>query len=170
MSVTQVRCIKSNKGTQFFHDMNSRLFAGVLALTVFAQRGLRTRRVGHNRKKDRVAHRRLQRSLSYQRNFDALLGLGLVFSERHHFMEALPYVREALDAMPGNGEAEAASFDIHLALGEVAAAEKVSSRMVLAHGHYNTLEDDDGAFHQREYERLRVELQAAPARASGLNC
>jgi len=32
---------------------------------------------------------------------------------------------------------------------------------VLAHGHHTTLEDADVAFHQREYERLRIELQAA---------
>jgi hypothetical protein len=32
---------------------------------------------------------------------------------------------------------------------------------VLAHGHHTTLEDADVAFHQREYERLRVELQTA---------
>jgi hypothetical protein len=32
---------------------------------------------------------------------------------------------------------------------------------VLAHGHHTTLEDANVAFHQREYERLRVELQSA---------
>jgi hypothetical protein len=32
---------------------------------------------------------------------------------------------------------------------------------VLAHGHHTTLEDADVTFHQREYERLRVELPAA---------
>jgi hypothetical protein len=32
---------------------------------------------------------------------------------------------------------------------------------VLAHGHHTALEDADVAFHQREYERLRGELQAA---------
>ena len=32
---------------------------------------------------------------------------------------------------------------------------------MLAHGHSTTLEDADVAFHQREYERLREELQAA---------
>jgi predicted nucleotidyltransferase len=31
---------------------------------------------------------------------------------------------------------------------------------VLAHGHHTTLEDADVAFHQREYERLRGDLQA----------
>jgi hypothetical protein len=32
---------------------------------------------------------------------------------------------------------------------------------VLAHGHHTALEYADVAFHQSEYERLRVELQAA---------
>ncbi|HWN94729.1 MAG TPA: hypothetical protein VNT99_06840 [Methylomirabilota bacterium] len=32
---------------------------------------------------------------------------------------------------------------------------------MLAHGHHTTIEDADVAFHRREYERLRVELQAA---------
>ena len=72
----------------------------------------------------------LQRSLSYQRNFEALLGMGLALSERHHFTEALPYVRESLDAMHSHVEAEAAYFDIHLALGDIAMAEEVSNRML----------------------------------------
>ena len=65
----------------------------------------------------------LRRSLNYQRNFDALLGLATGLSERHFFKEALPYAEEALAALPSDLEAAGALFDIRLALGRAAEAE-----------------------------------------------
>jgi len=66
----------------------------------------------------------LRQSLSYQQNFEALLGLAVGLSERHFFKEALPYAEEALAAMPSDLEAAGALFDIRLALGNATDAEK----------------------------------------------
>jgi tetratricopeptide (TPR) repeat protein len=81
----------------------------------------------------------LRQSLRYQTNFEALLGLAMALSERHHFAEALPYAEEALRAMPSDIEAAGTLFDIHLALGNVAAAEKVLQEMLKAQRGFHAL-------------------------------
>jgi tetratricopeptide (TPR) repeat protein len=74
----------------------------------------------------------LRQSLKYQQNFEALLGLAMVLSERHHFAEALPYAEEARRAKPSDIEAAGTLFDIQLALGNVAAADKIVQEMLSA--------------------------------------
>jgi tetratricopeptide (TPR) repeat protein len=81
----------------------------------------------------------LRQSLQYQTNFEALLGLAMTLSERHHFAEALPYAEEALRAMPSDIEAAGTLFDIHLALGDVAAADKVLQEMLKAQRGFHAL-------------------------------
>ena len=81
----------------------------------------------------------LRQSLRYQTNFEALLGLAMALSERHHFAEALPYAQEALRAMPSDIEAAGTLFDIHLALGNVAAADKVLQEMLKAQRGFHAL-------------------------------
>ena len=81
----------------------------------------------------------LRQSLQYQTNFEALLGLAMTLSERHHFAEALPYAEEALRAMPSDIEAAGTLFDIQLALGTVAAAEKVLQEMLKAQRGFHAL-------------------------------
>ncbi|MGE5212365.1 MAG: tetratricopeptide repeat protein [Nitrospirota bacterium] len=74
----------------------------------------------------------LRQSLRYQTNFEALLGLAMTLSERHHFGEALPYAEEALRAMPSDIEAAGTLFDVHLALGNIAAADEILQEMLRA--------------------------------------
>ena len=74
--------------------------------------------------------RSLKRSLSYQRNYEALLGLAVGLAERHYFKEALPVAEEATAANPTGLEASAALFDIHLALGNVVKAEQTLNGML----------------------------------------
>jgi tetratricopeptide (TPR) repeat protein len=81
----------------------------------------------------------LRQSLRYQTNFEALLGLAMTLSERHHFVEALPYAQEALRAMPSDIEAAGTLFDVHLALGNVAAADKVLQEMLKAQRGFHAL-------------------------------
>jgi tetratricopeptide (TPR) repeat protein len=81
----------------------------------------------------------LRQSLRYQTNFEALLGLAMTLSERHHFSEALPYAQEALRAMPSDIEAAGTVFDIHLALGNVAAADKDLHEMLKAQRGFHAL-------------------------------
>jgi tetratricopeptide (TPR) repeat protein len=81
----------------------------------------------------------LRQSLRYQTNFEALLGLAMTLSERHHFAEALPYAQEALRAMPSDIEAAGTVFDIHLAVGSVAAADKDLQEMLKAQRGFHAL-------------------------------
>lgn len=81
----------------------------------------------------------LRQSLRYQTNFEALLGLAMTLSERHHFAEALPYAKEALRAMPSGIEAAGTLFDVHFALGNVAAADKVLQEMLKAQRGFHAL-------------------------------
>jgi tetratricopeptide (TPR) repeat protein len=81
----------------------------------------------------------LRQSLRYQTNFEALLGLAMTLSERHHFAEALPYAKEALRAMSSDIEAAGTLFDVHLALGNVAAADKVLQEMLKAQRGFHAL-------------------------------
>jgi len=81
----------------------------------------------------------LRQSLSYQRNFEALLGLAAGLSDRHFFKEALPYAEEALAAMPSDLEAAGALFDIRLALGKVAEAEEGLNAMLGAQAGFHAL-------------------------------
>jgi tetratricopeptide (TPR) repeat protein len=69
-----------------------------------------------------AALRHLEKSLRYQRNFEAVFGLALVYAERHEFRTALTYAEEAVATMPADLEARGVLFDIHLALGEVGSA------------------------------------------------
>ena len=81
----------------------------------------------------------LRQSLRYQTNFEALLGLAMTLSERHHFADALPYAQEALRAMPSDIEAAGTVFDIYLALGSVAAADKDLQEMLKAQRGFHAL-------------------------------
>jgi tetratricopeptide (TPR) repeat protein len=81
----------------------------------------------------------LRQSLSYQGNFEALLGMAVGLSERHFFKEALPYAQEALAAMPSDLEAAGALFDIRLALGKVLAAEEGLNAMLSAQAGFHAL-------------------------------
>jgi tetratricopeptide (TPR) repeat protein len=81
----------------------------------------------------------LRQSLQYQTNFEALLGLAITLSERHHFAEALPYAEEALRAMPSDIQAAGILFDIHLALGNVSAADKILQEMLKAQRGFHAL-------------------------------
>ena len=77
----------------------------------------------------------LLKSLSYQPNFEALLGAANAFSERHEFKKALGYAEEAAATMPSDLDAQGALFDVYLAVGEVEKAEeKVQAMLRLAHG------------------------------------
>ncbi|MBI2956452.1 MAG: tetratricopeptide repeat protein [Acidobacteria bacterium] len=63
------------------------------------------------------AERYLERSLEFQRNFEALRWLAVVYTAQHQFPEALPYAREAVETLPEDLDAQAALFDVLLALG-----------------------------------------------------
>lgn len=71
------------------------------------------------------AIRSFEQSLKFQRNAEALMGMGNALSERHQFKKAVPYLREAVDAMPEMPEAQSALFDTYLALGDRRAAAEV---------------------------------------------
>jgi tetratricopeptide (TPR) repeat protein len=70
------------------------------------------------------AERHLRRSLEFQRNFEALLWLGIALLNQHRFQEALPYTREAVETLPTSIEAQGALFDVYLSLGEDRKAEE----------------------------------------------
>jgi hypothetical protein len=80
------------------------------------------------------AEQHLKTSLGFQRNFEALAGLAMVFAAQHRFREALPLAEEAVAAWPGSPDALGALFDIHLALGDVARAEQALKKMNEADG------------------------------------
>ncbi|HSA93500.1 MAG TPA: tetratricopeptide repeat protein [Terriglobales bacterium] len=75
------------------------------------------------------AARYLERSLSMQRNYEALLGLSTVSLALHRFPEARTYAQEAVDTMAGDPSARGALFDAHLAMGDLQAAEAALERM-----------------------------------------
>lgn len=75
------------------------------------------------------AARHLERSLSWQRNYEALLGLSGVSLALHRFPEALAYAREAVDTMAGDPGAQGALFDALLGSGDHRAAEQVLENM-----------------------------------------
>ena len=81
----------------------------------------------------------LRQSFDYQPSFEAHLGLAMALSERHHFAEALPHAEEARSAMPSDIEAAGTLFDIQLALGNVAAADKVLQEMLGARRGFHAL-------------------------------
>jgi tetratricopeptide (TPR) repeat protein len=70
------------------------------------------------------AGRFLERSLSWQRNYEALLGLSGVSLALHRLPEALAYAREAFETMPGDPAAQGALFDALLGSGDHRAAER----------------------------------------------
>jgi tetratricopeptide (TPR) repeat protein len=74
-----------------------------------------------------------EKSLHYQRNADALLGLGMALAEKHQFKRALPLILEAAEAMPENADALAALFDVHLALGNTKSATAVLDDLRKSH-------------------------------------
>lgn len=76
------------------------------------------------------AKRCFLKSLGYQRNYEALLGAAIAFSERHQFREALGYAEEAVQTMPSDVDARGILFDTQLALGQVDKAERIVTRMV----------------------------------------
>jgi tetratricopeptide (TPR) repeat protein len=86
-----------------------------------------------------AAVKALRQSLDYQPNYEAHLGLAMALSERHHFFEALPHAEEARRAMPSDIEAAGTLFDIQLALGQVAAADKVLQEMLGARCGFHAL-------------------------------
>lgn len=106
---------------------------GAATYPIYARLGLayldRYRETGKTRDWDEAVTA-LRKSLQYQSNFEALLGLAMVLSERHYFAEALPHAEEALRAMPSDIEAAGILFDVQLALGNVAAADKVLQQML----------------------------------------
>jgi tetratricopeptide (TPR) repeat protein len=75
------------------------------------------------------AERYLERSIGFQRNFEAARWLAAVYSARHKFQQALLYAREALSAMPSDIESQAALFDAQLGLGDRQAASAILTRM-----------------------------------------
>lgn len=77
---------------------------------------------------DAVAN--LELSLAYQRNYAAVLGMARALALRHRFHDALPYAQEAVETLPESAEAAGVLIDIHLALGETAAAERVLDRVL----------------------------------------
>ena len=91
----------------------------------YAQKARETRQAKYYRQ----AREYLEKSLSYQRNFEALLGLATVFSEQHQFSVALPYAEEAAASMSAQPEALGVLFDIRLALGEVEQAQLVLQKI-----------------------------------------
>jgi tetratricopeptide (TPR) repeat protein len=75
------------------------------------------------------AGRLLERSLAWQRNYEALLGLSSVSLALHRFPEALAYAREAVETLPGDPAAQEALFDALLGSGDHRAAAQVLARM-----------------------------------------
>lgn len=76
------------------------------------------------------AERYLERSIGFQRNFEAARWLAAVYSARHKFQQALPYAREAVSAMPSEIESQAALFDAQLGLGDRQAASAILTQML----------------------------------------
>lgn len=76
------------------------------------------------------AERSLRTSLAYQKNFEALYGLGAALAARHHFAEAQAYADEAGAAAPENLEAQGLQFEITLALGDTEKAGSILERMI----------------------------------------
>jgi tetratricopeptide (TPR) repeat protein len=74
----------------------------------------------------------LRRSLEYQPNYEAHVGLAMTLSERHHFAEALPHAEEARRAMPADIDTAGTLFDVHLALGNIEVADKLLQEMLRA--------------------------------------
>jgi tetratricopeptide (TPR) repeat protein len=105
-----------------------------------------------------AALKALRQSLEYQTNYEAHLGLAMALSERHHFAESLPHAEEALRAMPSDIEAAGTLFDIQLALGNVAAADKILQEMLTAKRGFHALSRLAAL---REYQgNLRAALDA----------
>ncbi len=75
------------------------------------------------------AERSLRTSLDYQRNFEALYGVGAVLAARHNFSEAQVYADEAAAASPENLEAQGLQFEIALGLGNTENAGATLARM-----------------------------------------
>src|ERR1700752_848657 len=71
------------------------------------------------------AARHLERSLAFQRNYEALLALSGVSLALHHFPEALASAREPADTVPGDPATQGALFDALLGSGDYHAAERV---------------------------------------------
>lgn len=109
---------------------------------IYARLGMayleRFREAGKTRDWDEAV-KALRKSLDYQPSFEAHLGLAMALSERHHFAEALPHAEEARRAMPSDIEAAGTLFDIQLALGNVAAADKVLQEMLGARRGFHAL-------------------------------
>jgi len=76
------------------------------------------------------AERYLERSIGFQRNFEAARWLAAAYSARHKFQQALPYAREAVSAMPSDIESQAALFDAHLGLGDREAASAILTEIL----------------------------------------
>ena len=77
-----------------------------------------------------LAGRHLLTSLAYQNNFDALLGLALVCSDRHRFREGTVYTEGALALVPDHAEATGVAFDLALAVGDEVRAEELLDRLL----------------------------------------
>jgi len=77
-----------------------------------------------------VAGRHLLASLSYQRNFEALLGAAMVCSDIHNFRQGRAYAEEAVAAIPDHIEAQGVLFDLCLALGDVESARAVADTLL----------------------------------------
>jgi tetratricopeptide (TPR) repeat protein len=76
------------------------------------------------------AERAFRQSLGYQRNFEALRGLGAALLAQHRFGEALSLAREAVETLPTDPEAHGLLFDIQLALGETQQAAATLDRLL----------------------------------------
>jgi len=72
----------------------------------------------------------LRQSLAHQQNFEALLGLARVLSERHQFKEAFPFAQEAAASQPADVQVQGLLFDLHLAVGDLDQAKSINDQML----------------------------------------
>lgn len=91
----------------------------------YVQKARETGQIGYYRE----AEKYLLRSLEFQRNFEALHWLAVVYLAQHRFPEALRQAEEAAQTLPDDVNALGNLFDAQMTLGNHEKAEEVLERM-----------------------------------------